>query len=202
MSRCIFALSLLLGALPLAAHADIPPNPRGRPVPQPIPQPGQSKFVVEVDAKAKEARLVVPRGLVGRAGLDVDGEDRLAGSGPRTAPVVAGVALALGMTCGGLWLVRRHRAGARSVALLIATGTLLAGGALVWGNAAPPPREPALPQLYDGKITVEVAAGGDTIKLIVAPGLLTKLGKQPAPGSPAPPGASGSAPPVQTGDYK
>jgi hypothetical protein len=134
------------------ARADIP-------VP---PPPADVKFKVEVDEKAKGPVLRVPENLVApRAG----GRPKLADN----HLMIAGVALALGLGLGGVWLVRRPGRGTRGLALLIAAGGVLAVSSVAWANqAAPkPPVPPALPTAFDGKVRLEVVEAGDTIRLIV-----------------------------------
>jgi hypothetical protein len=136
------------------ARADIP-------VP---PPPADVKFKIEVDEKAKGPVLRVPENLVApRAG------GRPKGPLADNHLMVAGVALALGLGLGGVWLVRRPGRGTRGLALLIAAGGVLAAGSVAWANqAAPKPPVPApLPIAFDGQVRLEVVAAGDTIRLIV-----------------------------------
>ncbi len=97
--------------------------------------------------------------------------------------LIAGVALTMGLGCGGVWLLRRPGAtSVRGAALLIASGVVLFGSAILWANGAPPPRPPAvgsidLPVLADGKMTLEVVTEGDSIHVILDKETYAKLQK-------------------------
>jgi hypothetical protein len=102
--------------------------------------------------------------------------------------MTAGVALTLSLGLGGVWLVRRQgRGSARGLALLVAAGTTLAASTLVWANAPPPksPPPPArkevvvLPMAFDGKVNLEVAQGGDTIRLVLDKATYEAVKKDP-----------------------
>jgi len=141
-------------------------------------------FVVEVDEKAKEARLQIPRKLLPnqRAALDNEEQDPRTGSGvSRLHTIVAGIALALALTLGGLWMVRQggHFKG-HGLALVLGALAFLSLGGVVWANAAvprdipPAPEKVVLPEGVKGQVVVEVVEKGDAIKLILPPSMLSK----------------------------
>jgi hypothetical protein len=133
--------------------------------------PKEVKLAVQVDDKAKTARLQVPLNLMlGRPGGFPPGAfppggipqrgsivpaRRGADAGRFAAPtMVGGVALALAFGSGGLWLVRRR--GGRYLAMFLALSLFTAGTAAVWadlqqggrGPIGPPqPATPPLPAL-------------------------------------------------------
>src|SRR5207244_263191 len=100
----------VLGVVVLsAAVADIP---RPRPTPKPEPNP-QANFVIEVDANATEAKLVVPRKIaIQKGGLDLPNDgtlmmnDEAEPARPNHHTMIAGLSLAAAISCAGLWLVR------------------------------------------------------------------------------------------------
>jgi hypothetical protein len=189
--RFWFLAILLLSLATLPAWADIPPNPRGRPVDPPPPAAKDAKMIVELDPNAKEARLIVPRSVSLRRGaLDTNDDTRVTEAEPagHNHIVIAGLALALSLACGGLWLVRKNRLNSTGLALLLVVVAGVAGSAIVLANAPPPtsprplPPQPApvanLVKLFDGKIKIETPAEGDTIKLVVPPDMLAGMAKE------------------------
>jgi len=174
-----------LGLVPHVAFADLAPPP---------PAAKEVKFVVEVDEKAKGSKLIVPQTLVnprfrpapgggvpkeGNGGLavleyEVEGDAAVEPARNRNHLMIAGVAFTLALGLGGIWIVRRTgRSGARGLALLVAAGGVLAVSTVVWANAGPPPKPKEkkevmlLPVAFDGKLTLEMVRGGDTIKLVL-----------------------------------
>ncbi len=186
--RCALALgaaALLL--LPCSALADgIGPIRPTRPGPGFQPGGGQGpRLVIEVDPKARVARLIVPRKFLGNAPV----RPRRFGQLPT---IMIGVALALSLAFSGLWLVRRR--GVPGVKpLLLAAAVLGLGGGALWADLAPrrpfPPQgQPQIPGLQGAQVIaafqpvqVETPAQGNVIKLIVPAG-------QPGVGAPARPG--------------
>lgn len=187
-----------LGLISTAARADLAPPP---------PAAKEVKFVVEVDENAKGSKLVVPQTLVnprfrpGPGAEPKEGKEGLAvleydvvddGFEPavrnRNHLMFAGVAFTLALGFGGIWIVRRTgRSGASGLALLVAAGGILAVGTVVWANAGPP-RKPVekkdiiLPVAFDGKLTLVMVRGGDTITLVLdkeAYDAIKKAPKQP-----------------------
>jgi hypothetical protein len=216
------SLGLLLGWSSLA-HANaavkvpppppvVAPPPGGPPVAFPGFAPQKVKFVVEVDEKAKDARLIVPMNLMmpapgavplgpppgGLRGQPPPGffppqipekpkekDFGAADSGKLGVPtIMAGVALALALATGGLWLIRRG-SGRTVVGILVLAGFLLGATVLFAdlappfgkGPKAPPPAPPApvkttpvpLPAgvEFNDKILIEMAPRGDAVRLIV-----------------------------------
>lgn len=183
------AVAALLGWTVGSLRADLaPPKPVvGKPAP----------FVIEVDEKAKEPRLIVPEDLIPglRADVGLENEGRRAGIGDLPGrTLVAGLALALAVAFGGLWVVRsRFQPGSRYLAgAVVALVALGAGTALVLANAAPPPPPPRpgqveLPVAFRGKVVLEKHARGNSIRLIVNSDTLKKMTEEKAKPPAAPP---------------
>ena len=177
----LFGLSLVSGA----ARADLAP---------PLPAAKEVKFVVELDENAKGSKLIVPQTLVnprfrpgpgaappkaGKEGLalleyEVEDDAAVEPTGNRNHLMVAGMAFTLALGFGGIWIVRRNgRSATGGLALLIAAGGMLAVSTVVWANAAPPQKPVEkkeailLPVAFDGKLTLEIVRGGDTIRLVL-----------------------------------
>ncbi len=180
---CLLALLPLLWS-PAAVRADIPaPRPKGVEAP----------LVVMIDDNARQPRLQVPRKLLGTLKASADSpEDTQTGTAglPHLHTVMAGVALALALAFGGLWLVRhRGHFGGRGLALFL--GMVLCGGigtAVVWAN------KPISKGDYDkllgdrspkpaagDKVSIEVTPNGDTVRLIVNRAYLAKHLEKPQP---------------------
>jgi hypothetical protein len=185
MRSCIALLAGLGLGLGLTgrARADIPP---------PLPPAKDSVTVkIEVDEKAKGPRLVVPNGVftpprvrprfpeAPKGELPVENGDGIGqdDTKPRHHLLIAGIAVSLALTFGGVWLIRKNGKGSmRGLALLIAAGATLTAGAIAWANAAPPlkDRPPARPQpvvnyptAFDGKAAVEFTYGQEPVRLIL-----------------------------------
>jgi hypothetical protein len=170
--------------LPGRLNADIPP---------PLPPAKQAVAIkIEVDEKAKGTHLVLPSGVftaprvrpqpngIPQGALDQPGADGVAANDDETQPrihmVIAGIALAMSLACGGLWLARRQGKGsARGLTLLVAAGASLMVGAIAWANPPAPPRPPApakqpaanLPIAYEGKVDVDFVGGQEPVRLIL-----------------------------------
>jgi hypothetical protein len=197
MRRIVFLTMVALGlGLTGKVNADLAP---------PLPPAKQSVAIkIEVDEKAKGPRVVIPGGVFtaprGRppvpktapqGALEQPSNDGVAenddGTLPRNRMLIAGLALAASLTCGGLWLVRRQGKGSvRGLALLIATGASLTIGAVALANKAPPPppvkeapaRGPAAcPCAYEGKADIEFVLGQEPIRLILDKESFEKLKK-------------------------
>ncbi len=179
-------LSVLALGMGTAAEANLPPQPPNvRPIPpppatRPVPKPGQATFVLEVDPKVKQARLVIPRQMVPVMRVSAEAEE----STPKTAglpfhhTLFAGAALSLALTFGGLWVVKqRDKPWGKTLAVLLVTAGLLGTTGLVFANLRVPVPEPPLvapnppaPIPLAGvlpDVAVEVVDKGDAIKLIV-----------------------------------
>jgi hypothetical protein len=168
-----FSVALLLTARPALANRAAPPF-----------RPQAPKLVIEVDEKAKEARLVIPQRFLN----NVPAKPRGLGQLPT---IMVGVALALGLAFSGLWLVRKR--GGMAPLLLAAVAVVGLGGATLWANVRPLPGESVprpqpkppvgLPLLATLEpIHVETVARGDAIRLIIPLAMKAKL----APAAPAP----------------
>jgi hypothetical protein len=174
------------------ARADIPP---------PLPTAKESVTVkIELDEKAKGPRLLIPNGVFTprrvrpgpKTELPQDSQDGIAENEPRNRPdshiVIAGVAVALSLAFGGMWLVRRNGKGSMSgLALFITTGALLLVGAVAWANRPPPSLPPkerpvkkddaSYPVALEAKASVEFFYGGEPIRLILDKESFEKLKK-------------------------
>jgi hypothetical protein len=191
----------LLGAL-TAAHGNEAAPPRER-----VPPRGRKEVLprgarrvsltVEVDDRVKEMRLQVPANLLPPAAPTAPAR----GAGAWHLPtVVAGVALTLSLTTGGLWLLRRGTT-RRAAAGALLLGLFALGGAALFANApmfvrpvpqfaapAGPPATLLLPAdvRLSPNIVVEVVEKGDGVKLIVNKAMLGKPGTSAAAPAPAP----------------
>jgi hypothetical protein len=200
----LLALALVLPAVCGNEAAPPIPRPKGPPVFAPAKEGGlptrEVPLVVQVDAKAKTARLQVPFNLLfGQPGANPPGAPavppRGADAGRLTVPtLVAGVALTLAFASGGLWLARR-RAG-RSLAILLVLSLFAAGTAAVWADLGPRPLgpvrrpqpvPPALPALklpagveLPDKLILEAVGAGDRVTLIVPKAMVLKKDKAEA----------------------
>jgi len=192
-----FALLLVIGfglALSRDARADIPP---------PLPPAKHAVTVkIEVDENAKGPKLIIPNQVfmpprgrplpprnAPKSELNQQGEtDTITedSTQPKNSLLVVGLALALSMAFGGMWLLKRNGKGSmRSFGVLIAVGAGLTIGAAVWANAPPPPlRErpaPNIPVSYptalEVKADVEFIYGAEPVRLILDKESYEKLKK-------------------------
>jgi hypothetical protein len=189
MRRIVLLAVIGLGlGLTAPARADLAP---------PLPPNKESVAIkIEVDEKAKGPRLLLPHGafVPGRVRpgpkgeLPRESEDGIAENERQGRPdshiVIAGVAVALSLAFGGMWLVRRNGKGSVSgLALLIATAAMLTIGAVVWANGAPPPirkdpaKVPNYPVALEAKTSVEFFYGQEPIRLILDKESFEKLKK-------------------------
>jgi hypothetical protein len=147
----------LLGMLAAVRGNEAPPR-------DPAPAAQKAKLVVEVDAKAKEPRLIIPRSLA-------NPPKKTSSLGVPT--IVAGVALTLAIVSAGFWFIRRGPG--RSIAAAVVVVALFAlGVSALYADIAvdPKPRPataiklPANVQLQEDVI-IEFVEKGEAIKLIV-----------------------------------
>jgi hypothetical protein len=200
MQRCLWTAVFLLAVLAPAARGDlIPGKPRGPVKPPTITAP----VVVVIDDKAGDMHVQIPRSLLGQLRADAgdagDPNTRRAEGLPALHLVIAGTALALALSFGGLWWVRARMRTPRSnvVLLLVAVTALAIGATSLWANVpAPPPPKPkpdspaqekAGPpggSVLAEKAVIDVLDKGETIILIVNSNDLAKVMKNaplPAP---------------------
>ena len=165
-------LSLFVALSPVWGNGAAPPRP------VPLPEAKAVKFVVVVDERVTEPRLVVPKSMLGEkksASLDL-------------STIVAGIALTLALVSGGLLLVRRGSprivAGALALSVLAFGATTLFAQSTNPGNTGAtninfnfnqavrpavvtPVSLPANIVLGE-KMQVEFVEKGDEIKLLVS----------------------------------
>jgi hypothetical protein len=162
----------------------------------------QAQFVVTVEDDAEMARLLIPRKLVKawqHASLSPARDTAVASARSWSLPtLVAGLALTLSLTLGGLrlagWRPRWSGAGKVAALLVLAVASVGMVVALVRADVppGPSPRRPLLPErpdlpreavveplLLKSKVTVEVLPEGEVIQLIVPRSLLAPLVTQP-----------------------
>jgi hypothetical protein len=160
-------LGLLACALPsVRANEAAPPRVK------PDNASAAAPFVIVVDDGVKQPRLEIPRKVLSNLKAAADGQDgdtRHAALLPQLHTIIAGVALSLALTFGGLWLVRSRRR-ATGAAVLVAALALAAVGGVLWANVPPPLPPTQLPAgipLGD-KATVQVVDEGDAIRLVAS----------------------------------
>jgi hypothetical protein len=170
MRRTLFALALVLlpHLMAGAARADVAPFPWMRPQ-RPWerfapPSPPAVQLTVEVDARAKATRLLIPRKLLPTlrtASLGNERRERQAWGG---IPVWAtALTLSLAVGCCGLSLSRPRRICAAAVPLLLAA-LLLMGREEAFAKQPLPP----LPNFaLTGQVVVEVVEEGSAVRLIL-----------------------------------
>jgi hypothetical protein len=159
----------------------------------------QASLVVTVEDQAETARLLIPRKLVRawqHASLATPRDSAVASArGWSLSTLIAGLALALSLTVGGLWLTGRlPRFGGRGAALLLlAVLALGVVGALVRADVPPGPSPrpyiplnvpkefAAEPLTLKGKVEVEVVPEGEVIQLFLPRSMLAPLANQKAP---------------------
>jgi hypothetical protein len=182
MKKLIGVLTVLsvLAAARTSARANEAAPPPDKPSP-----PAAVPLVIVLDDSAKQPRLEIPRKVLSSLKASADGQEgdgRRVEALPVLHTIVAGVALSLAFTLGGLWLVRsRRRFTGTGAALLLAALTLTVAGGVLWANVpAPPPPRPADPGIpLADKATVQVVDQGDAIRLVASPkqlaGVMDKL---------------------------
>jgi hypothetical protein len=153
--------------------------------PRPDPKPAAEKaapLTIEIDDKAKEPKLVIPRKLLGAWGAPGKQERSELNLSPLHTAVV-GIALTGALVFGGLWLVRsRGRFGGRGLALLVGSLVLLgAGAAAVWAEPVPIPQPKPAPAISFDKTSIEIVEQGDAVKLIVNREHLAKMSETATP---------------------
>jgi hypothetical protein len=199
LASTLLSLGLIVSGARGNEAAPAPPRPRVPPVAGKGIQ--EVKLLVQVDDKAKVARLQVPVNLLSDpppgAPPAPPPPRRGADAGALGVPtIVAGLALSLAVASGGLWLVRRRWG--RPLAILVVVSLFAAGTAAVWadlgprplGPRPPPPAPPvpaALPALklpagveLSDKLILESVPPDDHVTLIV-PKSAGAEEKRPAP---------------------
>lgn len=131
-------LSVASVTLANIANPDLPAK-RGKSI--------DTSLTINIDSKAKEARLIIPRSQLKQLRADLeslDGEDdtnpQVAGTIGTVQTIVSGTLISLAFIFGGLWFVRSGSK--KNSKAVVATAVLLTLGSiatLVYGNAGPPP---------------------------------------------------------------
>lgn len=210
MRSCFVALAIALGLFTAHASADLAPpvppptdvkikveldeNAKGPQliIPMNMTQPRRGPRPVPGKKEPVPPTAPPPAGAKPDGEQDIALDDMLVELPTESAPttkrhhvLIAGLALTLSLSFGGLWILRRSgRGSARALVLLVAAGATLAGSAVAWANA-PPPRDPkppvaALPTLFDGKVNLQITfAQGDTIRLVLDKATYEKLKEKP-----------------------
>jgi hypothetical protein len=166
------AALVLLGTLSAARANEAPPKP-----PPDTVKIGarEVKLVVLTDARAKDARLIIPAALL------TDSKKR-ADAGLPT--IMAGLALTAALVSGGLWLARRGSV-RKAAAVALVVSLLALGGSLYADVSVKPPPKPAPVTLPAGvtlseKLVLEVAEKGDEVQLILPSSAVIKPAKPKA----------------------
>jgi hypothetical protein len=174
MKKLIGVLAVL--AFLVSARASVRANEAAPPPDKPS-LPAAVPVVIVVDDSAQQPRLEIPRKVLSSLKASADGEEgdtRRAAILPQLHTIIAGVALSLALTLGGLWLVRsRRRFTGTGAALLVVTLAVAAGGGALWANLPPPPPMPDPGIRLADKATVQIVDKGDAIRLIVSSKQLT-----------------------------
>lgn len=131
-------LSVASVTLANIANPDLPAK-RGKSI--------DTSLTINIDAKAKEARLIIPRNQLKqlRAELEnLDGDNdqnpTLAANVGRVQTIVSGALLSLAFIFGGLWFIRSgSKKNSKSVVVTAVLLTLGSIATIVYGNAGPPP---------------------------------------------------------------
>lgn len=159
MRTCLLAVVLLIAAD--AVRADVPALPRRETHP----------LVIEADPRMPEAKLQIPRKMLGKvkAALDAADGDTGYAEAPRSHTVLAGLSLALAVTFTGTWLVRRGSMNGRTLAAVGGLVLFLGVGASLWAD-----RAPARPAPRTNQVIIEIVEEGDSVKLTINNSELTK----------------------------
>jgi hypothetical protein len=138
-----------------------------------------------VDDTVQEPRLEIPKDLLPGGLREQPAPRRGADAGPWRLPtVVTGLALALALGSGGIWLARRGSG--RSLAAVLMLSLFLVGVSALWADVpvgpwpwsrgrggAPPLRAPPVQRVLPAgikltdKVAVRVVDTGTTVKLVV-----------------------------------
>jgi hypothetical protein len=173
--------TLLLGLLPTAVRADLPPFGGGginRYLREQVDQEDRGKagrirgvpVVIAIDDKATEAHLIVPKKHLQNVYASLAPEKDQPILAQRAAParssLVFGVPLAVAFGIAGCGLLGLHnRLGVRRVVTILALFAVAGmSGAVVWAKA---PRPEAAPAQYKARVVLEVVSEGETVKMIL-----------------------------------
>lgn len=182
----VLVLLVLAAAGPARADIAIPDNRRPRAAERIRTDLPSSHLTIESRAGLREARLQVPRKLLGQLAPQSGSAALSADSAAAPRPlhtVVAGVFLSLSFVSAGLLLVRSRRQQTVGRFALIASVCVvpLAAAVVALANAAPPPLlrpldagtlRKAVPngKALAGAVRLEIVEDGDEIKLLVPAG--------------------------------
>ena len=149
--RKLFAVVALVAAASAPALANIAPAQPGTNGQAKPPRSVAARMQLRPDAKAKEAKLIIPRAVFEqmRAEIEGRGDAQAAGvaaanrfnlTGTQTA--FAGLCLSLSLVFGSLWFMNSRAAGRKTAraaaALAVVAFVGAAAGAVAYANAGPP----------------------------------------------------------------
>lgn len=186
-----FAVVALVVAAALPVLANIAPASPGTSGGAKPRKSVAARMQLRPDAKAKEAKLIIPRSVLLQLRADIEGggESNAAGAvAPRgfdltpTQTAFAGLCLSLSLVFGGVWFVNSRAAGKRTarVAASLAVFALVGAtaGTVVYANAGPPSYARSLnskilvPEATTyggpyGVVKVEIVEDADDIELVL-----------------------------------
>lgn len=150
--RKLFAVVALVAAASAPAHANIAPAQPGTSGQSKPSKSVAARMQLRPDAKAKEAKLIIPRAVFEqmRAEIEGRGDSQAAGvAAPAnrfdltaTQTAFAGLCLSLSLVFGGMWFVNSRAAGRKTAraaaALAVVAFVGAAAGAVAYANAGPP----------------------------------------------------------------
>src|SRR5262249_9250741 len=160
--RLTLALLFLLGVATSLWANGAPP----RFVP-PMP-PAAPKLVVEVDEKATDARLVIPRQfLLRRAELEKEEPQEKQKAALPLPKIMVGLSRARAVSFGGLGLVRRKGVSGRGLTVVLVLGVLVAGSGYLFADLAIPrdARFPPKPPVEEPAVLLPFLAVSDNLKI-------------------------------------
>jgi hypothetical protein len=141
---------------------------------------------IQPDEKAKNAKLLIPRGVLSGLRASLDEGDSQTGASTGIAgitgaqTIMVGIFLSLSLAFAGLWLMKSRAQSdrlTRAAVVIAILGLGTATTSVVLGNAGPPPVARSLtskiltPELQwwgaNGQVTVEIVGDGDQITLVL-----------------------------------
>ncbi|HEX6624561.1 MAG TPA: hypothetical protein VF064_12680 [Pyrinomonadaceae bacterium] len=165
--RKLFAVVALVAAASAPALANIAPAQSGTSGQSKPSKSIAARMQLRPDAKAKEAKLLIPRAVFEQMRAEIEGRGDSQAAGVATAnrfdltgtqTAFAGLCLSLSLVFGGMWFVNSRAAGRKTAraaaALAVVAFVGAAAGAVAYANAGPP----AFARSLNSKILVPEAA--------------------------------------------